>query len=809
MNYSVGEIANIVSGNVIGDDQISVSEVYFDSRKIGLSDNGLFVAIVSDKSDGHDFAQECYLKGVRVFMVSKPLDLRGTQILVDDTLMALQKLAAHHRSTFGGKVIGITGSNGKTTVKERLFSLLKDHFNVFQSPKSFNSQIGVPLSLLKLKAQNDLALIEAGISKQSEMSSLEEMVKPEIGILTHLGDAHDSGFSSRSVKLKEKLVLFRQANLLIFPYDLGVATTIREELPKIRLVSWSRKNQECDLFISSEKLSPKATQIELRIKGQSYQLEVPFSDKASLDNLYTCLALAMVFEISMESTFVKIKSWQSLDMRLKIETGLNDCNLINDSYNADWDSLSVALEQLKTMDPSKSNVAILSELEESFDNQNFEFLRDLLHSAKVDIFIGIGHSFGQTKVKFAKSNYFFDSTEDFLHGFRSSKFKNNNILIKGRRSFHFERIYDVLKRSSHEALLEVDLSAVIHNYNTFKMNLKRETKVLAMVKAFSYGTGALEISKILEYHQVDYLGVAYPDEGIQLRENGISTPIMVMNPDIGSFNKLIDHNLEPEIFDFSHLDVLIKFLEARNATLPIHLKLETGMNRLGFQMNQLDDLISLLKSAKSVKIASIFSHLAQSDQKDDSFTHEQFTRFESMSEIICNAFGSIPRHILNTDGVINYTTKQYEMVRLGIGLYGYCSDASFSENLEVVSSFKTRVSHIKNVGTDETIGYGRTGRMIHEGRIAIIPVGYADGLDRHLGNGKWKVMINDKLYPTIGNICMDMSMIEIDASVNIGDEVIIFGKKPTINEMSSVLGTIPYEILTKPSRRVRRVYFKD
>jgi alanine racemase len=815
MRYSVSDINNIVGGQIQGNSNLLIEGFYFDSRKINHVLNGAFVAIITESGDGHKYIDDCIKRGISIFIVSNAIENESiTQIIVPDTIVALHTIAKFHRENYKGlKVLGITGSNGKTTVKERLFDLLRQDYEIVRSPKSYNSQLGVPISLLKINESHTLGLFEAGISRPEEMTKLEALISPEIGVLTHFGDAHDSGFVSREKKLKEKLILFRNAQCLIFPLDLGISETIRSTLPNCKLSCWSRKDKSAKVFIEEENLTASNANIQIKVNDQRVCLNLNMTDKASLNNLYTTITTLVTLNYPLINISEKIEKWTPLEMRLKIEEGINNSVLINDSYNADWDSLEIGLTQLERMDTQKRNMLILSDLEERIDGKDDFALRQLLITNNVDRFVGIGNSFFKNSPALIPNSTFFQTTEKFLERLDDLNIIDYNILIKGRRSYHFDKIHQALKRSSHEAILEVDLSSLIHNYNYLKSILKANTKTLAMVKAFSYGSGAVEIAKTLAYHKVDYLGVAYVDEGIALRNNGLKTPILVMNPDVTSLAQALEYNLEPEIFDFTHLDALIRLTKSNfyNAPIPIHIKLETGMNRLGFTDSDIQALVLKIKENDTVQIASIFSHLAESNIKDSAYTKLQIAEFDKMSSIIIDNFEhEITRHLLNTDGVINYPEAQFDMVRLGIGIYGHSSDAKTNSRLLTVSTFKSNVSQIKKVNKGDSIGYSRQGTAPEDGFVAIIPVGYADGFDRRLGNGNWSVAIRGQSYPTIGNICMDMTMIFIGSkNVFPGDEVVIFGDNPSLEEMSVALNTIPYEVLTKISRRVRRIYLSD
>ncbi len=785
----------------------------------------IFFAIVTKRNDGHKYIDELYQKGVTCFVVSKtPTQLKkftnGNFILVNDTLNSLQLLSSKHRQFFNIPVIGITGSNGKTIVKEWLYQLLYEDKKITKSPKSYNSQIGVPLSVWQMNSDHELAIFEAGISMTNEMEKLQKIIKPNIGIFTNIGHAHDKNFKNKKHKVDEKLKLFSDSETIIYCCDY---TIIYKQmlssglLENTKTFTWSRR-VESDLFIKNIEKKQNLTKITGLFKGELCKVTIPFTDAASIENAIFCWATMFFLGYKNEDIAQKIFSLTPIEMRLELKEGINNCTLINDSYSSDIDSLNIALDFLNQQKQYRKKTVILSDILQSRRKESdlYSTIAELLARKNVNHVIGIGKKICQHSEKFQMEKTFFASTEEFLNRYPESLFNNESILIKGARIFEFEKISKVLQQKAHETVLEINLNALIHNLNFFRSKLKPITKIMVMVKAFSYGSGSFEIANILQYHNVDYLAVAYADEGIELRKAGIKVPIMVMNPDKQSFEGIINNNLEPEIYNFRVLTILEDCI--KNTTpepkqaVPVHIKVDTGMRRLGFEENELQKLINRINDNKHIFIKSIFSHLAASDDaKHDEFSRLQVKKLEEISVKVRPMIKHpVLVHLLNSSGISRFPEAQFDMVRLGIGLYGISLDAEEQKLLENVSTLKTTISQIKQVKAEETIGYNRATKVTKETTIGIIPIGYADGLNRNLGNKKGKLLIKGKMAPIIGNICMDMCMVDLSGIfAKEGDEVIVFGDNYSINKLAENMETIPYEVLTSISRRVKRVYFHE
>jgi alanine racemase len=832
--YKIAEIVTATGGTLLTKPKKDggISELLVDSRKINHPEQSLFFALPGQKLDGHDYIEELYQKGVRYFVVTKEITTtlfpEAGFVVVKDAITALQKLAGFHRSKFKLPVIAITGSNGKTIVKEWLYQLLHEDENIVRSPKSFNSQIGVPLSLWQINDTNTLGIFEAGISQPNEMSHLEKIIQPNIGIFTNITEAHSEGFLGDRHKAREKLNLFLNVDVLIYCKDypeinLGVAQTIalRKERDEANgttsgLFSWSM-SAEADLQITSVIQKDNRSIISALYRLREVEVEIPFTDRASVENVIHCWCVLLYLNKDMDIIRQRIKSLSRIAMRLEMKDAIHQCSLINDSYNSDIASLKIAIDFLNQQNQHPKKTVILSDILQSgrSEFELYEEVARLITQSKVNRLIGIGTSLVRNKKIFEKNETLelecYETTEQFIRQLNTDSFYNEAILLKGARKFRFEIISRFLEKKVHETVLEINLNAIAHNLKVFQAQLKPTTKIMAMVKAFSYGSGSFEIANCLQFNRVDYLAVAYTDEGVELRKNGITLPIMVMNPELHSFETMIQNQLEPDIYS---IQLLEKFLETvsllrspSDELYPIHLELETGMNRLGFDEIQLDDLLKQLSSTHSLRIASIFSHLvASEDTSQDEFTQQQIALFEKLSSRITATLNYKPlRHILNSYGILRHTNAQFDMVRLGIGLYGIGS-----EKLMPVSTLKTTISQIKQVKKGDSVGYGRIGKVSKNKTIATVGIGYADGLSRRLSNGKGALWVNGKLAPIIGNICMDMTMLDItDIAAQEGDEVIVFGAQPNIETIAKAADTIPYEILTGISARVKRVYFQE
>jgi alanine racemase len=836
--YKISEIAKAIGGKLLGKTKkdYPLSELLTDSRKLQHADRTLFFALSGQKLDGHNYLEELYKKGVRCFVVTKELNAESFPeaqfILVQHAVPALQKVAGFHRNHFMFPVIAITGSNGKTVVKEWLYQLLHEDYNIVRSPKSFNSQIGVPLSLWNMSTENNLGIFEAGISEPDEMILLEKIIRPNIGIFTNIGEAHSEGFLNVKHKVKEKLKLFVNCDVLIYCKDYAdISNSIAEVNSlskgadetenKIRTLSWSIAG-DADIQVLSIINKNNHSFISLRFKNKDLDFEIPFSDKASVENAIHCACVMLYLEKDFSVVRERMKHLSRIAMRLEMRDAVNNCSLINDSYNSDLGSLKIAIDFLKQQNQHPKKTVILSDILQSGRSEMdlYEEVASIIQQNEIHRFIGIGVSLTRQRKLFEKNAALllecYETTEDFIRHLDSSSFQNEVILLKGARKFRFEIIGKFLEKKAHETVLEINLNAIAHNLKVYQNILNADTKIMAMVKAFSYGSGSFEIANVLQFNRCDYLAVAYADEGIELRKSGITLPIMVMNPEQRSFEAMIQNNLEPEIYSLSLFDRFTEILSLlrteKDGAYKIHIELETGMNRLGFIENELDVLIEKIKSNPQIQVASVFSHLAASEDKAyDAFTQEQLRRFEKLSAKICGAFPyKIWRHILNSNGITRHTAAQFDMVRLGIGLYGIDASEKVGSRLMNVSTLKTTISQIKRVKKGESVGYGRVGKVSKDKTIATVGIGYADGLSRKLSNKTGRMLVNGHLVPVIGNVCMDMTMLDITGvDAQEGDEVIVFGQNPTVEEVAEAAETIPYEILTGISARVKRVYFQE
>ena len=831
MTYTIENIASVVKGRLQSTDpHAEIEQLLIDSRKLTYPATSLFFALDGPRRNGHLFIEDLYRRGVRNFVVHRSTDpgsIPGSNIVtVDDTLAALQALAAHHRNQFEFPIIGITGSNGKTIVKEWLNQLLNHKYNIVRSPKSYNSQIGVPLSVWQINEKHNLGIFEAGISRLGEMEKLEAIIKPGIGILTNIGEAHSEGFSSPLEKALEKLELFKDSKILIYPLDhsyveqLNIEGEHRSYLRKdVELYSWSRV---LPAWLRITDIEKKGDQTILHALNNSKELRllIPFTDDASIENAITCWCTLLVLGFDQTWIQEQVQELRPLNMRLELKKGINHCSLINDSYSADLGSLTIALNFLEQQAGSTKKTVILSDFQQTGIERKtlYKTILQGLIQHKVSRLIAIGNQVSEEFVSIIRDSgnklqiELYPSTEDFISNFRSSHFKEETILIKGARVFAFERIVQLMEQKVHQTLLEIDLNALVNNLGVYQQMLKPSTKIMAMVKAFSYGSGSYEIANVLQYHKVDYLTVAYADEGIELRKAGIALPIMVMNPEESGFEGLLQYNLEPELFSPEMMHAFAAFLDREGIQqFPVHIELETGMNRLGFASKDLPTLLERLKG-NLFKVQSVFTHLvASEDPKQDDFTKQQAALFIEMSDQIKNALNyPFLRHIANTAAIKRHPSLQMDMVRLGIGLYGIDSSGENS-SLSEVSTLRSTIAQIKAVKKGESISYGRKTVVERDSLVATIRIGYADGYPRSLGNGIGKMMLKGKLAPILGTVCMDMTMIDITDIPGMaeGDDVILFGKELSVNQVAEWAGTIPYEILTGISQRVKRVYFEE
>ncbi|MFM6983172.1 MAG: bifunctional UDP-N-acetylmuramoyl-tripeptide:D-alanyl-D-alanine ligase/alanine racemase [Chitinophagaceae bacterium] len=811
--YSLSEIAQAIDSVVTGLTEAEKDwHLLIDSRTLTHPETTIFFALKTQNNDGHLYIPELISKGVTTFVVDRnysiPLDEQLNFLPVDNVLIALQKLSTYHRNRFELPVIGITGSNGKTIVKEWLVQLLGDSENVCASPKSFNSQLGVPLSVWQLNRHHTLGIFEAGISASGEMQHLANIIQPEIGILTHLGPAHNQGFDTPDEKIQEKLLLFQKASVILMQHNPQVMSKTDK-----KIVSFGYQQPAADLNIISRKIEGKITRITGTYQEKNIQFTIPFTDEASIENACLCCLSLLYLNRFKAEDFMFLGP---VSMRMELKRGIHNSIIINDSYSNDLHGLGTALSFLEQQAIHPTTTVILSDIEESGLQAEILYIRvrQLLNDKKVDRLIAIGNDFQRC---FDASAYsadveFYETTELFLEQINTSQFRDENILIKGARKFQFEKIVKKLEQTAHGTILEINLSAALHNLNAIRGILPAGMKIMAMVKAFAYGSGTYEMAKLIK-NRVDYLAVAYADEGVALRQNGIQTPIMVMNPEFETLDLILQYRLEPVVFSLSQLKALTEFISLRQiSSLSVHIELDTGMHRLGYTDTDIDELCEILAQVKTIKVASIFSHLSASDEQQyDDFTQRQFERLKTQADKIEKTLGyTTIKHISNTAASLRFNQEGLNMIRLGIGLYGIDPTGMFPKLLEPVFTFKTIISQIKQIEANESVGYARKAISNHSRRIAILALGYADGLNRQLSNGVGACYIRGKQVPITGNICMDMCMVDVTGiDCEEGDEAIIFGKDIRIESIAEKLNTIPYEILTSISQRVKRVYVSD
>lgn len=815
MNYTTKEIATITNSTLIGEENLQIKTINFDSRNIFSSKETAFLAINTEKNTGEKYIRSAVEKGVRIIISENELSdfPEVNWIIVKNAIQFLQKLAQFHLRNFDLKTIGITGSNGKTVVKEWLYQCIFDQFITVKSPKSFNSQIGLPLSLLQINNKHELGIFEVGISKPAEMEILEEIFSPEIGILTHIGSAHSSNFISEDQLIDEKIKLFQHSKVIIFNGDhFEVSKKINQKYEDKKRISFGLKKSN-DVHFEND-WTIKSKPLVVNFYGELITIPIQQRDEATLSNALCTISLLKELGISTEIIIEKINNLKSVEMRLESVTGLRDNLIINDSYNLDLDSLKIAYHFINEYNkPQKS--LILTDFVEGKDSEKlYQNVAELTNRQTFDKIFLVGTEITQYHSLFNCETITFKNTDELINSHVLDLIENQLILLKGARKFEIERVKTYLELQKHDTILEIKLNAILHNINVHKSLLKPETKMMAMVKAYSYGLGGYEIAEFLQHHHIDYLGVAYADEGVDLRKNGISTPIMVMNPEQHSYHIIIDYKLEPEIYSFRVLELFTAQLKQKGIQkkYPIHIKLETGMHRLGFKSDEIDDLIQTLNQLE-IQVASIFSHLATSDNEDENnYTFGQIAEFTEMSDQLIAGLGYQPlRHLLNSSGIVNFSEYQFEMVRIGIGMIGISSNLEIKSKLQNAVTFKTVISQISNINMGDSVGYSRKFKAQVSTQIATLPVGYADGIPRLIGNGVGKVGIKGNLYPIVGNICMDMMMVDLinDDQIVEGEEVIIFNSQPSLEEYSDYCGTIPYEVLTSISRRVKRIYVKN
>ncbi len=834
--YTIEKVTTLIGARRIGTADAQIEWLLTDSRSLCFPENTLFFALKTSRNDGHRYIADLYRRGVRNFVVTAPPTLpKGKEyedanfLIVPSPLEALQRLAERHRDEFDIPVVGITGSNGKTMVKEWLYQILSPNHHVTRSPKSYNSQIGVPLSVWLMDEQADMALIEAGISQPGEMRSLADIIQPTIGILTSLGSAHQENFRSMEEKCMEKLQLFEHAQTLIYNADDDtISRCIRRSGYKGKKIAWSRDNESAALYVIARQetgtTQQPCTVITYSYQGERATYRLPFIDEASVECSLACAATARFLGVTAEQLDERMSQLEPVAMRLEVKEGQHGCVVINDSYNSDINSLDIALDFMqrrRSLHAASSyrggngNTLILSDIQQSGMTQEelYHEVNDLCLKRGIDKLIGIGSDISTQRSLFTVGKkFFFATTDDFLKSQTFRELRDEEILIKGARQFGFDRITEQIEQKVHETILEVNLNAVVDNLNYYRSMLQRDTKIVCMVKADAYGAGAVEVAKTLQDHQVDYLAVAVADEGVTLRQNGITQNIMIMNPEMTAFKTMFDYDLEPEVYSFRLLDALIHAAKKEGITdWPVHIKIDTGMHRLGFNPDKdMDELINRLKHQTAVIPRSVFSHFVGSDSDDfDNFSRMQFEKFDRASRQLQAAFDhKILRHMDNSAGIEHFPERQLDMCRLGLGLYGV--DPRDNHMLNTVSTLKTTILQLRHVPKDETVGYSRKGILTRDSVIAAIPIGYADGLNRHLGRGACYCLVNGQKAPYVGNICMDVAMIDVtDINCQEGDMVEIFGEHLPVTVLSDALDTIPYEVLTAVSSRVKKVYYQE
>ena len=828
MNYSIEKITTLIGARRIGTVDAQIGWLLTDSRSLCFPEETLFFALKSARNDGHKYISDLYRRGVRNFVVeSRGLQEfcpKGTDdmtdanfLVVPSPLAALQRLAERHRDEFDIPIVGITGSNGKTMVKEWLYQVLLPSQKIVRSPKSYNSQIGVPLSVWLLNEQTEVGIFEAGISEPGEMMALRDIIQPTVGVFTSLGAAHQENFRSMEEKCLEKLELMHDTQAIIYCSDNDIVSRcIRRLQYKGEKIAWSQCDEQVALFVKAV----EGKTISYRYKGEDGAFDIPFSDEASIEDCITCAATALYLGVSPQQLAERIPLLEPVAMRLEVKEGQRGCILVNDSYNSDINSLDIALDFLNRRIETGSHAPlrktiILSDMYQTGISPEalYAQVSDLCVKRGIQKFIGIGPELtAQADRIQIGDKQFFQNVQHFLSSDVFSGLRNELILLKGARRFGFDQITEQLEQKVHETILEVNLNAVVDNLNYYRSFLKPETKMVCMIKADAYGAGAVEIGKTLQDHRVDYLAVAVADEGVELRKAGITANIMIMNPEMTAFKTMFDYDLEPEVYSFRLLDALIKAARKEGITgWPVHIKFDTGMHRLGFDpIHDIDELIDRLKHQQAIIPRSVFSHFVGSDSDGfDAFSAQQFALFEEGSWKLQAAFShKILRHMDNSAGIEHFPERQMDMCRLGIGLYGV--DPRDNRILSTVSTLKTTILQLRQVPAGETVGYSRKGKLERDSVIGAIPIGYADGLNRHLGNRRCYCLVNGQKAEYVGNICMDVALIDVTGiDCHEGDQVEIFGEHLPVTVLSDVLDTIPYEVLTGVSNRVKRVYFQD
>ena len=825
MKYKIEEIVTLTGARRYGHAEAEVEWLLTDSRSLVYPETSLFFAIKTASGDGHDFIQELYQRGVRNFVVTSLPQNRETVypdanfLQIPSALKALQRLAERHREQYDIPVIGITGSNGKNMVKEWLNLLLSPTTKTTRSPRSYNSQTGVPLSVWLLDETTQLGIFEAGISQPGEMEALRDIIQPTIGVMVSLGSAHQENFGSMEEKCREKLRLFKDCEILVYCSDDEI-TDRCVKLGKIshRLLSWSKIDANAPLFIRNINKKGGETEIKYTYNGKTGRYTIPFVDDASINDSIHCLAVCLYLKKTPDEIAKGMQSLEPLAMRLEVTQGINNCTIINDTYNSDVNSLDIALDFMnrRAAETSNRKIVILSDILQSGmeSGELYSKVAEMVNSRKPQLFIGVGKEIGKNSNYFKISSKFFNTTEELIESGELNGISGDTVLLKGARKFGFERIYDLLTKKVHETTLNVNLGAIVENLNHYRSFMKHETKIVCMVKASAYGSGALEVSRTLQEHGVDYLAVAVADEGVALRNAGITANIMVMNPEMTAFRTMLQYNLEPEIYSFRSLaDFADAVSHAGETRYPVHIKLDTGMHRLGFMEEEIGRLCEVLPTLPAVKVASVFSHLNCADMPgEDAYTREQIARYDRMSAAVAASLPySVIRHTANSAAIERFPEARFDMCRLGLGLYGFGWE--HNAGLRPVSALKTRIVQIKRLEAGDAVGYGRAGKLLRPTVTATVPIGYADGLDRHLGCGRWSMCVAGRPAPIVGRVCMDSCMIDITdiPGVGEGDEVTVFSAEPgnDLETMARVLDTIPYEIMTSVSSRVKRIYLKE
>lgn len=823
MKYTIEKVTTLIGARRVGHTDANIGWILTDSRSLCFPEETLFFALKSERNDGHNYIAELFRRGVRNFVVeSIPQNLDnypGTNFLkVVKPLEALQRLAERHRDEFNIPIVGITGSNGKTMVKEWLYQLLSPQMVVTRSPKSYNSQIGVPLSVWLMNESTQLGLFEAGISMPGEMQALRDIIQPTIGVLTSLGTAHQENFRSPEEKCMEKMTLFHDTKVIVYNADDDtVSRNLRKTGYRGEKIGWSRTNRTTPLYIYKVEADADTTTVSYRFKGDNGTYRLPFIDDASVECSFACAAVALHIGLTPAVLGERMAALEPVAMRLEVKEGQHGCTLINDSYNSDINSLNIALDFMNRRPDhrGRKRTLIISDIYQSGikGEKLYKEVNELAAKRGVEKIIGIGSEIAaQSKVFTMADKAFFNNVADFTASPAFAELANEVILIKGSRQFGFDNITELLEQKVHETILEVNLNAVVENLNFYRAHIKPDTKLVCMVKADAYGAGAVEVAKTLQEHRVDYLAVAVADEGVTLRRAGITSNIIIMNPEMTAFKTMFDYDLEPEVYSFRLMDALIKAAEKEGITdYPAHIKLDTGMHRLGFDPeNDICEVIERLKRQNAIIARSVFSHFVGSDSDDfDSFSARQFELFSTASAKLQAAFShKILRHICNSAGITHFPERQLDMCRLGLGLYGI--DSRDNSVIHTVSTLKTTILQLRHVKKEDTVGYSRKGKLTRDSVIAAIPIGYADGLNRHLGCGHGYCLVNGQKAPYVGNICMDVAMIDVTGiDCREGDSVEIFGEHLPVTKLSDTIDTIPYEVLTAVSNRVKRVYYQD